>query len=59
MNLAFDARSLYPAVDYKKELDGLKRAFAKLPKDRETAIRVLAATGMHSPKTGKLKKQFR
>ena len=59
MNISSGSLALYPSVNYKKELAAMKRAFAKLPKDRETAIRVLAATGMHSPKTGKLKKQFR
>ena len=59
MNISFNPSSLYGTIDYKKELAAMKRAMAKLPRNRETALKVLAATGMHSPKTGKLKKRFR
>ena len=58
MKVKFNDIFLMGRVDYKKEVADMKRAIAKLPKDRETALKMLVATGMHT-KTGRLKKQFR
>ena len=49
---------LLQTFDYEKALASMQRAIAKEPKDRESAIKALMATGMHT-KTGQLKKKFR
>jgi hypothetical protein len=59
MSVTFDVSPIYRTVDYKKDLAAINRAIAKLPRTRETALKMLAATGMHDKKTGRVKKQFR
>ncbi len=59
MHINFHTGPIYPTIDYKKDLAAINRAVAQMPKDRDTALKMLAATGMHDPKTGKVKKQFR
>ena len=58
MKATLDSSPLFRTVDYKRALAAIKRTIANAPKDRETAIKVLMATGMHT-KTGQLKKRFR
>ena len=58
MNVNLATGPMLGMIDYKHELTVMKRAIAKRPKDRETALKWLASTGMYT-KTGKLKKQFR
>lgn len=59
MKATLDPSSIYPSVDYKRALAAINRVIAERPKTREAAIKALAATGMHDPKTGRVKKKFR
>lgn len=59
MKITIDTNALYPAVDYKRALAAIRRVIAERPKTREAALKALAATGMHDPKTGRVKKKFR
>ncbi|MFN0080403.1 MAG: hypothetical protein ACKVY0_28375 [Prosthecobacter sp.] len=59
MKATLDTRPLYPSVDYKRALAAIRRVIAESPNTPEEALKWLAATGMHDPKTGRLKKKFR
>jgi hypothetical protein len=59
MKATIDTSILYPRPDYKAMAAVINEAMARLPRDRKTTLEVLAATGMHDPKTGKVKKKFR
>lgn len=59
MKATIDTRLLHPSVDYKRALAAINRVIAERPNTPEEALKWLAATGMHDPKTGRVKKKFR
>jgi hypothetical protein len=59
MKATIDTSILYPRPDYKSMSAVINEAMARFPRNRKTALEMLAATGMHDPKTGKAKKKFR
>jgi hypothetical protein len=59
MKATLDTRPLHPSVDYKRALAAIRRVIAESPNTPEQALKWLAGTGMHDPKTGRVKKKFR